>query len=59
MTTTTLPTIPPLDFDPIELMVDTYAVLARRSATGTWAGRRWRVLRRERQARFAKAWGLR
>jgi hypothetical protein len=58
MTTTTLRTTP-LDFDPIEILVDAYAEQARRSATmRSWADFRRRVFRVSRQVRFAAGWGL-
>lgn len=54
---------PPLDLtttDRIVLAVEHHAEQARRSATvRSWADFRRRVLRVNRQARFARAWGLR
>jgi hypothetical protein len=44
--------------DRILILVDHHAELARRSA-GSWVDFRLRVLRRDRQAKFARAWGLR
>lgn len=45
--------------DRILILVDHHAELARRSATvRSWADFRRRVLRVNRQARFARAWGL-
>lgn len=59
MTTTALPATP-LDFDPVELLIGTYAEQAHRSATvRSWAAFRRRVLRVNRQARFETEWGLR
>ena len=57
--TTTLPA-PRIDLDRTVILVDHYAEQARRSATvRSWAAFRRRVLRVNRQARFARAWGLR
>lgn len=49
-----------LDYDRRIILIDTYAEQARRSTTvRTWGQFRARVLRRNRQMAFTRAWGLR
>jgi len=61
MTTTAQhPTLTITPADRIVLAVDHHAEQARRSATvTTWGQFRARVLRRNRQVAFSRAWGLR